>query len=598
VNQIAKDEELLNIAKDYFRFVTKFFEVIDVSAPHIYHSALELCPTSSIIRKLYYHRRITHLPKVVIGTPDLWDSTIAISGNDYYNGLCAWSPCGQFVAAQTWGAVEIRDQLTLELVITLQPSGTVRRLTGPLSYSPDGHSIACASDTAITIWDIQTGGVAKEIGCSANTISLVWSSDGQTLCTIDSKRQATFVVHTYDVSSGTTLSSGTLQSADDPHVWTYDESFRVMTTVRGGCYSDTIDIFEVGSTLIEIQSFFFPPTENSKAIVRSFSPTTYRISISDGDKLRKLRILDIRDSKHLLDVPDSSDFHAFSSDGSRFTASGVVWTYASGCYRDPECPNWFDSPLQFSPTSSSILGHCSDILLVCRLHKLPAATLKSHRQYMGLSRSGARIAIASELENTVTILDVLAQTPPQFIDTGLEVVGLALTGNVLLVMGSEELVAWLLTEEGLVDGVIGNRRVDRSDSIWAVSQVQRSCAFWVGGHVGVIKPDGGTQCFYHTETGEALHPTQVPQNPNNDWYCITEGLRGWDHLFRNNSSQCNTDSLVFSPELQEGWVKDLEGRRWLRVPIEWRMEWDPENWYHDVAMQLNFMGDMPLLIKF
>ena len=235
MNQVAKDKELLDIAEDCFQFLTMFFEVINVSAPHIYHSALELCPTSSIIRKLYYHRRIVCLPKVVIGAPDSWDPTISISGKDDYNGLCAWSPCGRFVAAHTGKAAEIRDPLTLELITILQPTETNPRLKGPLAYSPDGRSIACASDTAIIIWDIQTGGVAKEVKRSTESISLVWSSDGQTLCVIGSEDRVTFVVHTSDVSSGTTLSSNTLQSGENPHLWTYDESFRVMTDRRASC---------------------------------------------------------------------------------------------------------------------------------------------------------------------------------------------------------------------------------------------------------------------------------------------------------------------------------------------------------------------------
>ena len=72
-----------------------------------------------------------------------------------YIGLCTWSPCGRFVAAQTRKVVEIRSQLTLELTTILQPPETITDLTGPLAYSPDGRSIACASDIAIIIWDIQ-----------------------------------------------------------------------------------------------------------------------------------------------------------------------------------------------------------------------------------------------------------------------------------------------------------------------------------------------------------------------------------------------------------------------------------------------------------
>ena len=296
MNQVADDKLLLDIAKDCFQFVTKFFEVINVSAAHIYHSALELCPMSSIIRKLYHHRRTACLPKIVVGTLESWDQSIAISGKDDYNGLGTWSPCGRFVATQTGKAVEVRNQLTLELITNLQPTEAIPHLTGPLAYSPDGHSIACASDTAIVIWDIQTGGVAKEIACGTNNIVLMWSSDGRTICTINSEDQATFVVHTHDVSSGTTSSPGRLQSGEQPHLWTYNESFRVMTTVQDRYKRDVVYFFKVGSALTKIRSFTFSPL--AEAEIWSFSPTTHRISISDG---RTLRIFD-RSEEHTSEL--------------------------------------------------------------------------------------------------------------------------------------------------------------------------------------------------------------------------------------------------------------------------------------------------------
>ena len=48
-NQVAKDSQLRDTAQDYLHFVAKFFEPINASATHIYHSALELCPASSIV---------------------------------------------------------------------------------------------------------------------------------------------------------------------------------------------------------------------------------------------------------------------------------------------------------------------------------------------------------------------------------------------------------------------------------------------------------------------------------------------------------------------------------------------------------------------
>ena len=607
--QVAKDEELLDIAKDCFQFVTKFFEVINVSAAHIYHSALELCPVSSIIRKLYYHRRVTHLPKVAIGTPESWDPTIGISGKDRYDGLCTWSPCGRFVAAQTGKAVEIRNQLTLELITTLQPTETIPHLTGPLVYSPDGRSIACASNIAIIIWDIQTGGVAKEIRCSSNNISLAWSSDGRTICTIDSEDQLTFIVHTYNVSSGAVLSLGSLQrSGDNPHLWPYCASFRVMMT-GGRHHHDTINIFEVGSTLTEIQSFIFPPSERSEAKIKSFSPATHHISISDD---RTLRIWDIRKSERLLIKTGCFLSHCFSLDGSHFAATqesgGVIWKHDSGRYipwKGFRCRSLSNYPLQFSPTLSSILGHSGDILQVWRLDELHAAFETPRRRHVGLSRSGARAASARDLGNTVMIVDLLAQTPPQFIDTDVAIEGLVITGNVLLVVGLGELVAWLLTEEGLVDDVIGDRRVDRSDSIWIKPRALPRSDPWmfsVEGQVGAVKSNGNALHVYRTDTGEVLHPTQAPQHFSGRWYPPSDALCGQDYLRYHNLSQCDTPSedswQTSRATLREGWVKDPEGKHRLWVPAEWRADWDPTDWRQDITTQFSILGGRPVLIKF
>ena len=600
MDQVAKDKRLLDVAQDCFQFVTKFFEVINVSAVHIYHSALELCPVSSVVRELYYHRRITLSPEVVIGTPDSWDPTIGISGKDDYIGLPIWSPCGRFIAAQTRKAVEIRNQLTLELITILQPTETIPLLTGPLAYSPDGRSIACASDIAIIIWDIQTGGVAKEIKCGADNVSLVWSLDGGTICTIYSEDREAFTVHTYNVSSGTMSSPGTLRSGDSPHLWTVDKSFRVMTTERSGYHIGTIDIFEVGSTLARIQSFS-PPLLNASTI--SFSPTVHHISIS-GDNT--LCIFNIQNSENLLIATGYFLSHYFSSDGCLFAASKEsaihVWKRVSNSYAVSgtfQCQGLSNPSLQLSLTPSSILGHSGDILRMWRVHRLPVSFETQLQHYVGLSRSGTRVATARELEDTVTIIDLLTQAPPQFIDTDIPIEGLVITGKVLLVAGLGKLVAWLLTEEGLVDGVIGDRRVGISDAIWTIPL--SLLVFSVEGQLGVINQDGNALHVYHTETGEVLCPTRTPQKYyGNHWYYPNDPLRGRHYLCYHNL--CNTppeDSWQISqPALREGWVKDSKGKHRFWVPVEWRTDWDPADWRHDVTIQFSYFEGRPVLIKF
>jgi len=496
--------------------------------------------------------------------------------------------------------VEIRNQLTLELITILQPPETIPDLTGPLAYSPDGRSIACASNTAIIIWDIQTGGVAKEIRCSAGNISLVWSSNGGTICTIDSKGLETFTVHTYGVSSGTASSPSTLRSGYNPHLWTVDESFRVMTTVWSGHEIKTIDIFEVGSTLTKIQSF--SPRFSNTGNRISFSPTTHSISVST--RFNGIYIYDVWSSKALLQTPGDFVSQCFSSDGSLFAASEkssvYVWRKYSGRYAI--CGRlWYQGScnpsLLFSPTPSSILGHSENILQVLRLHELPTTYKTNRRQYAGLSRSGTRIATTHEMERTVTTIDILARTPAQFIDTGVAIESLFLTGNVLLVVGSGEVRVWLLTEEGLVDSVIGDR-VGRGHSIWNVP-FRSEWEVQVEGQVGIIKVDGNGLRFYHTDTGEVLHPDQ---EPHGNWDSPGDHHLGRNHLHFHNLPQRNIPLedrwQTSQATLREGWVKDAEGKHRLWIPVEWRTSWDPADWRHDVTTQLSCLGGMLILVKF
>jgi hypothetical protein len=603
VNQVAKNENLLGIVEDGFQFVTKFFEVISVSATHIYHSALELCPFSTI-RSLYYHQRTPHLPKITIGTPESWDPTIAISGKDDYHGLCIWSPCGRFIAAQTGKVVEIRNQLTLELITILQPTEAISHLAGPLAYSPDGRSIACACDTAIIIWDIQTGGVAKEIKCSAD--NMVWSEDGRTLCTIGSGDREIFVVHIHDVPSGTTLSHGAFQSEDDPHLWTCDGSFWVMAILRDRSLdNNTIDIFKVESTLTKTHSFTFSPSMRSDTKITCFSPTTDHISVSYGIAFFMFHI---RGPAHPVFTKIGKFLsHCFSLDGRLFVASRenyvYVWEYTSDKYiqrRVFECQGWSNSPLQLSPTVSSIVGHSGDTLQVLRINESPTTLWGHEKQRVGLSRSGAHAA--RKTGSTVTIIDLLAKTPLQIINPGVEINGLVLTGKVLLVASSRELVAWLLTEEGVVDSVIGGKRVGPSNSIWSISRSWPPWTFRVEGQVGIIKLDGDVLHVYHTETGEVLHPTRAPQHFSGRWHTLSESHRGQDYLCYHNLSQCDTPPedrwQTSQATLREGWVKDPEGKHRLWVPVEWRTEWDPADWLHDITTQFGYIGDRPIIIKF
>ena len=123
-----------------------------------------------------------------------------------------------------------------------------------------------------------------------------------------------------------------------------------------------------------------------------------------------------------------------------FPDSGVhIWKYASGRYalwKGFQWPGLSNSSLRFPQTPSSIVGHSGDILQVWRSNVLPDAPETRRQQYVALSRAGTRVATAHKLGNTVTIMDLLAKTPHETINTNMMIEGLAIAGDALLVAGS------------------------------------------------------------------------------------------------------------------------------------------------------------------
>ena len=592
LNQVSRDEELLDIVRDCFCFVTTFFEPISVSAIHIYHSALELSPLSSIVRRLYHHRRHTPFPRVVTGIEGSWDqgSMIRHDSVDIY-GPFTWSPCGQVFAAGYQGAVGVRDPLTSELLSTLRPTEPVNQPIHALAYSPDGRSIAALLATSLIIWDIQTGGVAKEVEYGDSYLQrgalLVWSLDGRAIaiCTtvLGRSNPLKYPLRVYDIDTGATQSCGLVRSYHVLQLWAHNGSFRIMTTMRQDELTLTLDISEVGSVLTKIESF------RVGVGFETFSPATYRFADAEDFQLR---IFDIRNLDCLLwqEGHFNSCSHCFSSDGSLFAViSGSdlqIWKYGSGHYTAwGTFPTQHDYPsLWFSPDLSSIAGLFPDLLRVWRLDRPAVAhpDRSTPRSLATLSQCGTYLVTGHRGDSTVAITNLPSQTPSQFIDTGIEFIAeLALTGNVLLVTGEREIVAWRLTEEGVVDGPPGGRRAGPSDSIWTFT---RTDGFGVGSlivslgdpTVVIQQPIVGTSIIhaYHAGTGEVLKPTPPPSHSDRRYF-LQDLMHGLHHLHRRNLETPNTHSEndwpVSRKNLKEGWVKDPEGGHRLWIPPAWRL---------------------------
>jgi len=532
---------------------------------------------------------------VVTGLADLWEQSIHLSCIGIY-GSYTWSPCGRFVAAFTDGDVEVRDARSSELVSTLTGSGV--GLDGELIYSPDGHLLAHLSNSLV-IWDMQTGGIAKEVQCDMYFGgSMVWSLDGKMIGITKGS-----AVHVYDVASGTMQSIGTLQSHDKLYLWTHNGSFRTMATGLDG-QGFTIEIFEVGSDLTRIESFHF----NSWGLdswIESFSPTTYQISVQIHNQVC---ILDIQNSECLLEEGGCFKSHCFSSDGSLFAAclrpnTIHIWKYTSGCYTLwRKLPSQFHSssierfPPQFSPDFSSIVGCFGGILRVHHLDGYPiVASADSHTPLAVLSHCGSYMVTGHQGNGTVTINNLHLGVPPQLVDTDMWITMLALTGNILLVLDSGTIVAWRLIEGGMVDGTPTNGRAGRGNSIWAVS-VPHYPSFIIKDQFVTIKA-GNVTYVYHTGTGEVLKLTLA---------CFDlPGYTPWDMYYgQHYPHYCKAGGQGILPgsnwpaplvTLQVPWVKDPGGKHRLWVPVEWRMY--NAGWLYNVTTLWLNRGRNAVIIK-
>ena len=482
--------------------------------------------------------------------------------------------------------MEIRDALSSELVSAIAKPDD-RRDCG-LAYSPDGHFLACISDN-LTIWDIQTGGAAKEIECHAScNSSIVWSLDGKTVgMTEDS------TVRLYDVVSGTIRSPGTLQSGDKLRLWAHDRSFRIMTTgLEGRVF--TIEVFEVGPGLTKVESFRIEHWEQGAGI-ESFSPATYRVSIL---VCGRVRILNVRNAECLLEEGSHFVLHCFSSDGSLFAAalpanSIRIWKHNSGRYTPWKAlpfENWIssfgNSPLQFSPTSSSILGLVQGVLQVFHLDGPPIVAPDNDVSLAVLSPCGTYMATAGKLGHTIAITNLLSQTAPQFIDTSMEIRVFFFTGKVLIVLGLKVLTAWRLTDEGLVDGVSGNRRAGDNDSAWAIS-VSGHLTFVVEDQNVIIFDDQNIAQVYDARTGEVAEPASTSPHSH------THRYSGWAmsvgehyphyHCLAKQKVQSGDIWPVSEAISLEGWVKDREGKYRFCIPMEWGSQHPHAGWLSNIT---------------
>ena len=467
----------LDLVNDYLRFVIGFFEVISISAPHIYHSALLISPRESFVRKL--HRSyLRPLVWVVRGLPITWEPSVATVRHTHEVEKAAWSSCSRFIAVAQLETIKILDAATLERLHTF----TYSRTEGAdwLSFSPDSRSLTRFSDdTGLTTWDLQTGGRISTATSTPNTssssyFSSAYSTDGKIVAVAYRDPDGTGIF-TYNLLSRTQIYSHRASEGQIvAPIWTHGESSRFVTVKPG-----SVTIWEVGftseHTLAEIESL--PAPDNVDPRESLFLPTRSRLAFI----LKKaVLVWDAQDSKILLNfvVDEWPRGLSFSSDG-RFFACG---TFGEEIHLWKESPTnyvlhrklasdigWsFSTKPLLSPNGESIITFSYSGTQLWRttdpITSLPIVpTQHAYRTDFILEFSSDRsLAATARLgDNMATIIDLKSGDPRLIVDTAMEIRGLGVNANTFVVVGDGKIIIWDLP----ADDCILDTRANIHDSV-------------------------------------------------------------------------------------------------------------------------------------
>jgi len=408
---------------------------------------------------------------VICGVPSSWKPG-AISGN---YGSYTWSPSGQFFAAQTPTSVEIWDPLTLDKHSTLQPTKPMLKdlkpighSPGALAYSPDGHSLVGFFGSVAIIWDIQTGGMIKEIDCraaNASPKSFVWSLDGTRIGAIFPAGVGNWFMVTCDITS-VKISTHIVQSPFEPHLWSRGNSIWMMVISEDKI---TINTFEIQPTttvyLVESYSIDCDISDDPPPVMH-WGGLVFG-SFHNGE----LHIYNIRSKRFMSSECGFITANCFSPDGDLLAVSSRhevrIWrleTDRAEYYLWKTFPLWEalgDTPrsFKFSPTSSSLLISRDGYLEVQHLEGSITRTPEK-KSLIEFSTNGTYVVTAFKDKPTI-IITSLYKNNSWLIDTNFAIRQLLLASNILIVGGLSGVRATLHPKLYCAKGGV-NRRTNQS----------------------------------------------------------------------------------------------------------------------------------------
>ncbi|KAF9646338.1 hypothetical protein BDM02DRAFT_3262324 [Thelephora ganbajun] len=642
----------LDLVNDCFRFVMRFFDIISTSCPHIYHSALPLCPRQSIVRSLY--KPHSHpLARIVHGPPNSWESSIAATRFPSSIGTTAWSPCSRFIAISLREVIEVLDAVTLKRATTFYSPAFE---TVWVVFSPNTRLLTWYGGRPMELisWDLQTGGLVSSIalelpGHAIDYTSVTYSRCGTMIGGLFCGK-STFTVSICNVLLGTHTYSHTAEGQPIREIWTHGEYLRFATMDSGSIITWEVS-FASAHMPTRVESPPIPGDFHSSQVFQ-FHHTSSRLAFTTEESIA---VWDVQDSKFLL---ESTGFNrrtvgsmSFSSDGRFFAYRTIdlgihVWTESPTGYtlhKKLTSNTGAYNKVLLSPNGESIIALDGSAVLLWRtsdsitsLSDVSTPTVQRNKgQFvLGLSPDQALVAVARMGDETIAVLDLKSGIPRLTIDTGMRVYAVGVTGSAVVVVGKIKVVTWNLPAgndvlnpraniEGSVLTTTFNWPFVDGLTLMSVSPDLRRIAMAVCDDDDDDDDDDYHYSLhlYDVPTGQRLASDSVGLQTNISFspdgrevwsVSATNELSGWKIVEDSGSDIVwmeHLESGIGPPDwfpwrpsrgykvTDGGWVLNPSGKQHLWLPPSWRSSWWDTMWSGRFLMLLDLKLPEPVILE-
>jgi len=174
---------------DAQNFVLKYFDAIQESALHLYHSALPFCPTKSFLRQ--HHRNLlTEEVHVKLGLDEDWETTFrTIKTKSSKLSSVIFAQDGSLIATSGDHSVQIFHAATGACLATMVLSGLHPKA---IAFSGDNiYLLSSWDDKGVRLWDVQTGDLVRNcVGWhKGNVIDVAFSAKSNRFSSLDDHGQ-------------------------------------------------------------------------------------------------------------------------------------------------------------------------------------------------------------------------------------------------------------------------------------------------------------------------------------------------------------------------------------------------------------------------